>query len=359
MPVVDELHNPTPSDLGGTPSSTAFSGVLKHDNGADVGFSHFTASDHCFQLVHVAGFEHNRPYTASDLRSRLKRIKISVACFHERRFVGHLCLRPYGIADNGHLVRTGIWAASGVTVHRNWCRRGVATALYAHIKSFNYPISPAPVLTSQGIELWRQLDPCMRFDNNYPSLKIERQPPILLQPGHVTNDNVQTMEDPFLPERVYPARLSMEDTIGRSPQVRMFLDELQRHYVDPLEVCEEALKSGVPTLYSKTFRRAPHKLGRLRYDQRPTDFLVRLLGNRKLARLSDLYDQAFLSYHDILGSERTAYENWRDGLRDKLDSEFTKWLQFHPPAKWKVSPGALLDDRWAHTWQMDLDPDLN
>lgn len=84
---------------------------------------------------------------------------ISVQAWKGGMVVGKANFTRYGVADGHDMTHPTVWSSSKTDVEGAWRRRGVAQAMYGHLRYFGYTIAPAPVLLWEGQELWtRGLD---------------------------------------------------------------------------------------------------------------------------------------------------------------------------------------------------------
>jgi hypothetical protein len=102
--------------------------------------------------------------------------------------VGWAGFKPYGVADNFEMLYADIWASNKTEVCKGQRRRGIAQAMYGHLKAFGFSVAPAPVLLDEGRDLWiHGLDPNIAITDFPPFGNRPVRTPMLPLPP-VTSD---------------------------------------------------------------------------------------------------------------------------------------------------------------------------
>lgn len=79
---------------------------------------------------------------------------IDVQAWMGRTVAGKAYFTRYGVADGRDMTHPTVWSSGKTEVEPDWRRRGIAQAIYGHLKHFGYTVAPAPVLLWEGQVLW-------------------------------------------------------------------------------------------------------------------------------------------------------------------------------------------------------------
>jgi hypothetical protein len=116
---------------------------------------------------------------------------IDVQAWKGGKVAGKAYFTRYGVADGHDMTHPTVWSSSKTDVEADWRRRGVAQAIYGHLKHFGYPVTPAPVLLWEGQVLWTAgLDPdiAMVGAGSFSRGRPVRNPPLPPPPHRDTLD---------------------------------------------------------------------------------------------------------------------------------------------------------------------------
>jgi len=227
---------PILSDLPNVEFPYKISEEKKDTSGFWYGFSRHQKDCLQINVVHRVYLNRSRNFFNETPEQTVARQVIQVLAYCGEEKVGYARFRLYAVEDGG-LKHPGVWSSSSTQVEPVWQRKRVAASIYAHMKAFEFPLSPASVLSQSAQNMWHKFDPKLSF--NIMRSKINSTSPLALPKIPDLKNEAERVEahfakirEPDFYEFANEQLFQLEDCCEA---ISLALSDLQQYYINPRE----------------------------------------------------------------------------------------------------------------------------